>query len=456
MASDEFRERLERRKQEAAMTCDRLAEILPPGGGIVHFVRYPDLAAGARSAARQMASPILPLPSAAAERYGAFCLAASAPGAWTLSFHDLGEADFLDTLIVSYRRSVEGEGGSGRPSARAEAEFRVASRSLHRRAWEPIAARFAEAGPVGPEPGAAIVLLIPDSELLLVDFNTLLSPADELVIERWSLHNLSSARDLLRLAEQTRAGAREGLLAVGCSGPDPAAAPMTRRPASTLRSARPCDIDPRSLPPLSGAVDEARRISDLYSRASGEPVTLLVGPEATEGSAKRLMGSSRIIHLAAHGFFCGREAGDGGAVTRDAAEDPLLLSGLVLLAGPAGDDGILFAQEVVGRDMRGTDWAVLSACASGRGVQLFGDGLSGLRRAFEIAGVRTVLTSMWHIRDDVARDLMVRLYTHRLSGESTVEAVRGAQLERLREVRSRFRRIHPALWGGIVAEGDWR
>jgi CHAT domain-containing protein len=64
--------------------------------------------------------------------------------------------------------------------------------------------------------------------------------------------------------------------------------------------------------------------------------------------------------------------------------------------------------------------------------------------------------SLWRIDDRVARDLMRLLYSYRLSGASTVDAVRSAQLDLMREQRIKKNRIHPALWGGIIAEGDWR
>jgi CHAT domain-containing protein len=137
--------------------------------------------------------------------------------------------------------------------------------------------------------------------------------------------------------------------------------------------------------------------------------------------------------------------------------DPLLTSGILLAPDDRGDeDGLLTAQELLGHDLRQVDWVVLSACRSALGQILIGEGVFGLRRAFEIAGARSVLMALWTINDEVAADLMERIYHHRLAGRSTIDAVRLAQLERLREQRERWNRIHPALWGGIVVEGDWR
>jgi CHAT domain-containing protein len=99
---------------------------------------------------------------------------------------------------------------------------------------------------------------------------------------------------------------------------------------------------------------------------------------------------------------------------------------------------------------------VLSACDTGLGRFVPGEGTFGLRRAFEIAGARTVVTTLSQVADSRTTSLMLDLYKRRLSGQSTVDAVRMAQLERLRDQRRRYNRVHPSLWGGIIAEGDWR
>lgn len=64
--------------------------------------------------------------------------------------------------------------------------------------------------------------------------------------------------------------------------------------------------------------------------------------------------------------------------------------------------------------------------------------------------------ALWRIDDISMRELMESVYRYRFAGSSTVDAVRMVQLERLRDRRRRLNRVHPALWGGIIAEGDWR
>ena len=68
------------------------------------------------------------------------------------------------------------------------------------------------------------------------------------------------------------------------------------------------------------------------------------------------------------------------------------------------EDGILTAEEVAGLNLQGTGWVVLSACDTGVGAITIGEGVVGLRRAFEIAGARTVIMSLWSVQDQAARE----------------------------------------------------
>ena len=102
----------------------------------------------------------------------------------------------------------------------------------------------------------------------------------------------------------------------------------------------------------------------------------------------------------------------------------MLLSGLAFaganrrLSAPIDqDDGILTAEEVAASlDLQGVEWAVLSACDTGLGQIMAGEGVLGLRRAFQIAGARTVIMSLWSVDDSAPpRTWMRALYEGRLS-----------------------------------------
>jgi CHAT domain-containing protein len=121
------------------------------------------------------------------------------------------------------------------------------------------------------------------------------------------------------------------------------------------------------------------------------------------------------------------------------------------------DEGLLTADEIAGLDLQGTEWAVLSACDTGLGEIKAGEGVFGLRRAFQIAGARTVIMSLWSVEDQSAREWMRVLYEGRLHRNlDTAAAVREAGLFVLRARRAKGQSTHPFYWAAFVAAGDWR
>jgi CHAT domain-containing protein len=213
---------------------------------------------------------------------------------------------------------------------------------------------------------------------------------------------------------------------------------------------------------------------DGPSSSTGE-VTVLSGRSATETAVTHALAGHRIVHLASHGFFLDASclpAVPGsravGALARAAAhepimaENPLVLAGLALAGangvpgGDRDDDGILTAEEVAGLNLLGTEWAVLSACDTGAGQIAAGEGVIGLRRAFQVAGVRTVIMSLWSVDDQAARTWMRNLYEARFDHHlSTSESVRAASARVLADRRMRAVTTHPFFWAAFVAVGDW-
>ena len=153
------------------------------------------------------------------------------------------------------------------------------------------------------------------------------------------------------------------------------------------------------------------------------------------------------------------------STTAGTGDDGLpLLSGLALAGAnhraaalPGVEDGILTAEEIATLPLSGVEWVVLSACDTGVGSLQVGEGVFGLRRAFRIAGARTLIMSLWPVEDRSARVWMRALYEGRMTlGLDSAEAVRHASLVTLRGRRSSGESTHPLFWGGFVAVGDWR
>ena len=100
---------------------------------------------------------------------------------------------------------------------------------------------------------------------------------------------------------------------------------------------------------------------------------------------------------------------------------------------------------------------MLSGCDTGIGRIEDCEGVFGLRRAFRIAGARTLVMSLWPVMDETTHAWMSVFYRSRMErGESTPEAVRKAELSVLHQRRAAGLGTHPLYWGGFVSAGDWR
>jgi len=150
---------------------------------------------------------------------------------------------------------------------------------------------------------------------------------------------------------------------------------------------------------------------------------------------------------------------------------PGLLSGLAFAGVNSSpeldkDDGILTAMDVVALDLKLVDTVVLSACETGLGPVAGGEGLLGLQRAFQVAGAKTVVASLWKVPDAATTRLMQRLYENLWDKRmGKLEALREAQLWQLRdnamrglilEKDAQGETLSPFYWAGFVLSGDWR
>jgi len=110
-----------------------------------------------------------------------------------------------------------------------------------------------------------------------------------------------------------------------------------------------------------------------------------------------------------------------------------------------------------GINLEGVDRAVLSACDTGVGEIKVGEGVFGLRRAFQVAGAKTVIMSLWPVEDKTTEQWMETLYReHFLNGRDTVESVRAASLQILNQRRANHQSTHPFYCGAFIAAGGWR
>jgi CHAT domain-containing protein len=186
--------------------------------------------------------------------------------------------------------------------------------------------------------------------------------------------------------------------------------------------------------------------------------------------------SPRILHIATHGFFLPDVHRDpiqeksGLAIFGELAnnrlarlariENPLLRSGLALAGANTwlhgkddlllseAEDGLLTAEDVTGLDLIDTELVVLSACETGLGDIQVGEGVFGLCRAFVLAGVKTLVMSLWKVPDQQTQELMTDFYRRLLNGTPRADALREAQLAMKQKYPD------PLYWGAFICQGD--
>ena len=400
----------------------------------------------------------------------------------------LGSVREIEPLISRWSQDASRPQGS-------EQDYRAGGQALREKVWDPLVSQMGN---------ARRVFIVPDGALNLVSFGALPVGSDSYLMENGPIvHYLSAERDLI---PTTTPGSGGGILAMGGPAYDETSPFASLAPRKAARSGKPTPVIVAEARPYRGqrsacgdfqsahfsllpaATREAKEVAALWRTES--LVTAAVSPEApgalcltgakaTEAAFKTKAPGHRILHLATHGFFLGGKCesaldssrGIGGLQPSDktppppsTGENPLLLSGLALAganhrdaAGPDEEDGILTAEEIAAMDLAGTEWAVLSACDTGIGEINAGEGVFGLRRAFQVAGARTVIMSLWSVEDESARQWMKALYEGRLLKHlDTAEAVRNASLTVLKSRRARGESSHPFYWAGFVAAGDWR
>ena len=219
---------------------------------------------------------------------------------------------------------------------------------------------------------------------------------------------------------------------------------------------------------LPGTKKEAESIYALLKQ-NNISAKLYTTAKANEESFKALSGKhNNILHIGTHGFtwtdsiakkqdfFAQRVQLMGQEQYYDTSIDPLNRCGL-LFAGanialqgnsrnlPEGvQDGILTAKEISLMDLRDANLVVLSACETAKG-DITSEGVFGLQRAFKMAGVQTIIMSLWRVNDQATQLLMTEFYNNWIGKhQSKREAFRNAQ----NTVRNKYE--EPVYWAGFI------
>ena len=191
------------------------------------------------------------------------------------------------------------------------------------------------------------------------------------------------------------------------------------------------DNNAMAMPSLSASGDEINNL----------PGKKIIGVEATRTAFTSLSGQFPIIHLATH------------AVVNDA--NPL--TSYIEFYGLKSDaDSIhrLYEAEIYNLDMKAAKLVILSACETGSGLLVNGEGVISFSRAFSYAGCKSIITSLWKADDIATAFIIKRVHYYLQKGLAKDEALQKAKIDYLKtdDIEARFKT--PAYWAHLVLIGD--
>ncbi len=305
--------------------------------------------------------------------------------------------------------------------------------------WLPIAQKLK---------GIKKVYFSPDGVYNQISLNTLQNPkTKKFVLDEIELHLVTNTKDILAFGKSENKTLKAELLGYplyDLQTQNADAARMREVLADSTRAF--ANFQQVSL--LPGTKKEVEDIFQILSQKKYS-LEILTEQNATEENIKKVK-NPKILHLSTHGFFIDSKE-------KNEKVNPMLRSGLLLTGvsdytraevKPDTEDGILTALEAANLDLDETDLVVLSACETGLGDVKAGEGVYGLQRAFKVAGVKSIVMSMWKVDDAVTQKLMTTFYQKFAESNKARQAFKEAQ--------AIIKKQHPEpyYWGAFVMVGE--
>src|SRR6056297_1334748 len=332
---------------------------------------------------------------------------------------DLGKTSDLNQLIAQYRKHLWDSEQNG--------SLELLSLGLYMRFFSFLKGHLPHK-----------LIISPTNAISQLSFETLQTPKGTYLIEETTIQYITSVKDI---SEET----------------------IEKIPEKTMTLLSDPDFDY----PSNQAQDETKHMK-LYKRLPGTQgsekaikKTLkgwkithqLTGKAANLLNVKNIKGN-RIIHIATHGFF--RKANENTNPMKESgvvlAGINSVLRGLELSEKEAMEigNGELSAYDLTLMDLKGTDLIILSACETGLGEIVPGNGVLGLQRAVLLSGIRQMIMTLWPVPDDASFELMSLFYKHYAKDGEVEQALRRAKLEMIEKYRRKYGHAAPILWGGYV------
>ncbi|PCI23526.1 MAG: hypothetical protein COB67_12675 [SAR324 cluster bacterium] len=367
----------------------------------------------------------------------------------------LGDLEEIRKSISYFREAIQDEDAE-------EEDLLSTGQEIYQKIWAPLEKFFGNKN---------LIYIVPDSALHLLPFDAMIDEDDRYLIQTRDLRFLSSSRDLVITPLKRSQGEF-----VIFAGPDYDSDYLKeRRKKIVTQSTRggvakgmrisSTGLRSLSFEPLDGAEIEGQTIK-LVSDKGENPSVIFSKKIAEEQQLRNLKDPPQMLHIATHGFFLGAEESlvkrllsvQRGGLQKipPPGDNPLLRAGLAFAGINANapflgeidtdNDGVLTAMEVLGLDLTGTKLVVLSACETGVGEIHDGEGVYGLRRAFQEAGVENVVNSLWPVSDEGTRRLMEEFYGRLFEKVPIQQALKGAQLNLINSEEW----SHPYYWSAFV------
>jgi len=332
-----------------------------------------------------------------------------------------------------------------------EQTLKQTAQTLYAQLWQPLTPHLQN---------KKTVYLIPDGDLHLLPFKALQDKCGKYLAEKWQLITLSSARDIV-LPPLTGKATTAAIFAAPSYGDDTVA---------TVNTTRAIDLKNIHFSALASALNEGQQIDKLFRKKQPKsPAKLFLKDQATEQTVTATI-SPKILHLATHGFFFEDSKPDEKALEHGIMrgldqpmpftniDNPLTRSGLAFVGANLGvkgitqadgSDGILTALEVLNLNLEGTDLVTLSACDTGKGDVKIGEGVYSLNRAFQEAGAKAVLSTLWSVDDKATAEFMQKFYNRFLDGKPAQQSIQETQNEFMHDKQY----SNPFYWAGFVMMG---
>ncbi len=187
--------------------------------------------------------------------------------------------------------------------------------------------------------------------------------------------------------------------------------------------------------PLPASEEEVKKIYKMF-KEKNKPAEIYIHSNATEEVIKSDKPNKfKYIHLATHAFM---------------NEKNPKLSGIVLSSdSKETEDGVLYSEEIYNLDLN-ADLVVLSACESGLGEIVRGEGIIGFTRGLMFSGAKNIIVSMWNVADRSTSKFMTELYSRILEGKKYSEALRQTKLNFIKSDMY----SEPFYWGAFNLVGN--